>query len=108
MLSPALGLDLITPARFLTAISEGTEVTAADIETIDAQIKGNQISVYVYNSQNVTPDVHAQLDEAVAAHIPVAVITETLAPAGATFQAWQARELTGIEDALTRAVGGAS
>ncbi len=38
MLSPALGLDLITPPSFLKAISEGTEVSAADKATIDGQI----------------------------------------------------------------------
>ena len=38
-LADALGLDLRTPASFLTAISEGTEPTAADKSTIDAQIK---------------------------------------------------------------------
>ena len=38
MLAPALGLDLITPPSFLKAISEGTDVSAADKATIDEQI----------------------------------------------------------------------
>ena len=67
---------------FLKAISEGTDVSAADKETIDDQIKTHQIKIYVYNSQNVTPDVQAQLSEVKAEHIPYATITETLAPAG--------------------------
>ena len=61
MLAPALGLNLITPYSFLRAISEGTDVTAADKTTIDSQIQDRQIKIYVYNSQNVTPDVQAQL-----------------------------------------------
>jgi zinc/manganese transport system substrate-binding protein len=103
MLAPALGLDLITPGSFLRAISEGTDVSVADKETIDRQIRGHRIDVYVYNSQNVTPDVQTQLDEAKAGHIPVATITETLQPAHATFQSWQTRQLLGIEAALARA-----
>ncbi|MGH9098270.1 MAG: metal ABC transporter solute-binding protein, Zn/Mn family [Acidimicrobiales bacterium] len=105
MLAPALGLDLITPPSFLTAISEGSEVTAADKQTIDAQIQQHRIKIYVYNSQNVTPDVQAQLDEVKADHIPYATITETLQPASSTYQAWQTRQLVGIQAALARATG---
>ena len=81
MLAPSLGLDLITPPTFLKAISEGTDVSVADKETIDTQIRTHRIAIYIYNSQNVTPDVQAQLREVRAEHIPVATITETLQPA---------------------------
>lgn len=104
MLAPALGLKLITPASFLKAISEGTDVSAADKQTIDNQIRHHLIKIYVYNSQNVTPDVQAQLSEARAAHIPITTITETLTPPQATYQAWQVRQLRGIEAALATAV----
>ena len=103
MLAPALGLKLITPYSFLKAISEGTEVTAADKLTIDHQISHHLIKVYIYNSQNVTPDVQAQLAEVKASHIPTATITETLVPAAASYQAWQVRELQGIQAALAKA-----
>jgi zinc/manganese transport system substrate-binding protein len=104
-LAAALGLHLLTPPTFLDAISEGTEPTAADKATIDTQIQQNQIKVYIYNSQNATPDVTAQVQAAKARGIPVATVTETLAPANATFQAWQVRQLLGIEGALARATG---
>ena len=58
-LAQALGLNLITPYSFLKAISEGTEPTAADKTTIDRQIAKKQIKVWVFNSQNSTPDVAA-------------------------------------------------
>jgi zinc/manganese transport system substrate-binding protein len=103
MLAPALGLRLVTPPSFLRAVSEGSEVSAADIRTIDHQIRSHAIAIYVLNSQNVTPEVQAQLALARAEHIPVATITETLVPAGATYQAWQVAELEGIEAALARA-----
>jgi zinc/manganese transport system substrate-binding protein len=105
MLAPALGLKLITPYSFLRAISEGTEVSAADKLTIDNQIKHHLIKIYVYNSQNVTPDVQSQLTEVRAEHIPVATITETLAPPWDTYQEWQVRQLRGIAAALAKATG---
>ena len=53
---------MLTPYSFLGAISEGTDPTARDTSQIDRQIKGRQIKVYVYNSQNATPDVRRQVD----------------------------------------------
>ena len=105
MLAPSLRLRLITPPSFLKAITEGTEVSAADKQTVDRQISRHKIKIYVYNSQNVTPDVQAQLAAAKAAHIPVASITETLTPPTDSYQAWQVRQLRGIEAALARATG---
>jgi zinc/manganese transport system substrate-binding protein len=105
MMAPALGLNLLTPPTFLRAISEGTDPTSADKTTIDNQIKTHAIRVYVYNSQNATPDVQAQVDEAKAAGIPVTTITETLSPESATFQAWQVAQLTALQAALKTAKG---
>jgi zinc/manganese transport system substrate-binding protein len=105
MTAPALGLDLRTPPAFLRAISEGDDPTAEDKSTIDAQIRNKQIKVYVYNGQNATPDVQAQVDEAKAAGIPVSRITETLTPAGATFQDWQVAQLDALRQALSQATG---
>ncbi|MCW2939575.1 MAG: putative cation transporter, periplasmic cation-binding protein, partial [Actinomycetia bacterium] len=104
-LADALGLKMLTPYSFLKAINEGTGVSAADKATIDQQIKGKQIKVYIYNSQNSTPDVAAQVNAAKAAGIPVTTVTETLAPTGATFQQWQTTELQGIQQALSQATG---
>ena len=104
-MASALGLDLRTPSSFLTAISEGTDPTAADKATIDNQIRSHLIKVYVFNSQNSTPDVQAQVDEARSAGIPTSTITETLAPASASFQDWQAAQLQALESTLGQATG---
>jgi zinc/manganese transport system substrate-binding protein len=105
MLAPALGLDLRTPPAFLTAISEGTDPSAGDKTTIDRQIDQKQIKVYVYNSQNATPDIQQQVKAAKARSIPVTVITETLTPAGASFQDWQVAQLDALRQALHQATG---
>jgi zinc/manganese transport system substrate-binding protein len=104
-LADALGLRMLTPYSFLRAISEGSEPAAQDKAAIDAQIRARQIKVYIYNSQNATPDVAAQVREAQAAHIPVTTVTETLAPASATFQQWQVSQLQRLADALHQATG---
>jgi zinc/manganese transport system substrate-binding protein len=97
-----LGLRMITPARFLDAIAEGNEPTRSDKATVDAQIADREIKVFVYNSQNATPDVQRLVDAARRKQIPVTTITETLVPEDATFQAWQVRELRALLDALER------
>ena len=104
-LAEGLGLTMLTPETFLDAISEGSDPTAADKATIDNQIRNKQIRIYVYNSQNSTPDVQSQVDEAKAAGIPVTTVTETLSPATDTFQQWQVAQLRGIEAALHQATG---
>lgn len=104
-LSDALGLDLVTPASFLKAISEGSDPTAADKATIDSQISGKKIKVYVFNSQNSTPDVSAQITAAKKEGIQVSTVTETLSPAGASFQDWQVSQLAALESALATATG---
>lgn len=104
-LGEALGLKLLTPYSFAKAIAEGTEVSARDKQTVDAQASGKQIKVWVFNSQNVTPDVQRVNELARAAHIPIATVTETLSPASDTFQQWQVSELEGLERALHTATG---
>lgn len=105
MLAPALGLNLLTPPGLLTAISEGSDPTARDKSTVDRQLRGRQIKVYVYNSQNATPDVRAQVDLARSVGIPVTAITETPTPPGASFEAWQVAQLDALEQALGQATG---
>ena len=87
-MSPALGLNLITPASYMNAVSEGTDISAADEATVEQQINQKQIKILVYNSQNTPPNIQTLLNMSKAQGIPVATITETLAPATETFQHW--------------------
>jgi len=104
-LAQALGLRLLTPPRFLKAISEGTDPAAADKTTIDRQIAQKQIKVWVFNSQNGTPDVKRITDAARKRGIPITTITETLVPASASFQDWQSRQLRALAASLAQATG---
>jgi zinc/manganese transport system substrate-binding protein len=100
-----LGLRLMTPYSFAKAVAEGTDVTAEDKEAVDHQAEDRQIEVWVFNSQNVTPDVQRVNELAKAKGIPIATVTETLDPAGDTFEQWQVAELEGLMRALHKATG---
>ncbi len=105
LLAPALGLRLITPYGFMRAITEGTEVGAADLATAERQISSGVMKVWVYNSQNATPEVQQLTARARARGIPVVSITETPSPAGASFEQWQVAQLERLEAALHQATG---
>jgi zinc/manganese transport system substrate-binding protein len=100
-----LGLRLLTPYSFAKSIAEGTDVTAQDKETVDSQAEKREIKVWVYNSQNVTPDVQRVTALVRAQHIPIATVTETLSPASDSFEQWQVSELEGLKAALHQATG---
>jgi len=104
-LGEALGLKLLSPPSFAKAIAEGTEVSAQDKQTVDSQAEKRQIKVWVFNSQNVTPDVQRVNELARAASIPIATVTETLSPASDSFEQWQVAELEGLMRALHEATG---
>jgi zinc/manganese transport system substrate-binding protein len=104
-LADSLGLKMLTPYSFLKDISEGNDPTAADKSLIDQQIKTKAVKIYVYNSQNSTPDIAAQVAEAKAAGIPVTTVTETLSPATDSFEQWQVAELQALQAALAQATG---
>jgi zinc/manganese transport system substrate-binding protein len=104
-LADALGLKMMTPYSFLQAISEGTDVTAQEKTTIDSQIANKQIAVYLFNTQNATPDVQRIVDAAKKQGIPIVDVTETLDPATAKFQDWQSRQLQDLATALAQATG---
>jgi zinc/manganese transport system substrate-binding protein len=104
-MADTLGLKILTPESFIKAIDEGQEPSAADKATYDDQIAKKEIKVFIYNAQNTTPDVDALRTKARAAGIQVVTVTETLTPAGATFQSWQVAQLKALQQALASAAG---
>jgi zinc/manganese transport system substrate-binding protein len=102
LLAPALGLRLLTPPSFMRAISEGTEVTAADTATAERQITSRAIKVWIENRQNLTPEIQRLDGLARAAGIPIVTVTETLTPVTATFEQWQTSQLEALAAALHR------
>jgi len=99
-LADGTGLNLVTPSSYLKAISEGTDPSAADKAEVQNEIASRSIKVFIFNSQNSTPDIQGLVDKATAQGIPVVKITETLAPSTATFQDWQTAQLKDLLHAL--------
>jgi len=104
-MSPSLGLNLVTPVSYMNAVSQGTDISAADEAVVEQQIAQKQIKILVYNSQNTPPNIQILLDKARAQGIPIASVTETLVPSTSTFQDWQSGELQGIENELKQSTG---
>lgn len=97
-----LGLDLISPAQFMQAVSAGNDPPAAAVVTFHDQIAQRAIKVLVYDVQTATAVTTNLRAAAIAQAIPVVGISETLQPAGASFQAWQERQLAALEAALAQ------
>ncbi|HEX8976437.1 MAG TPA: zinc ABC transporter substrate-binding protein [Solirubrobacteraceae bacterium] len=105
LLSPALGLRLRTPPSFMRAVSEGTDLSAQDTATAERQMATRQISVWIENAQNLTPEIQRLNALARARRIPIVTITETLAPARDSFEQWQVAQLARLASALHRVTG---
>jgi zinc/manganese transport system substrate-binding protein len=99
----ALGLQVVTPGRFIAAVSEGTDPSAADRATVEEQLTSKAVRVFVFNPQNATPDVQGLVAIAERAGIPVVRMTETPPRAGETFADWQVAQLVALRDALAQA-----
>jgi len=100
-----LRLRLVTPYSFTNAVTEGTEISAKDKQAVERQAQRHLIDVWVFNSQNVTPDIQRINAISKQNHIPVATVTETLSPASSSFEQWQVAQLRRLMAALHRATG---
>ncbi|MFI5004214.1 MAG: metal ABC transporter solute-binding protein, Zn/Mn family [Solirubrobacterales bacterium] len=83
----------------------GTCAGGACLPASVGPLVSGHIDVWVFNSQNVTPDVQRVNELARAAQIPIATVTETLSPASDSFEQWQVAELEGLARALHEATG---
>lgn len=95
-----LGLNLTTPPSFMNAVAEGNDPPAAAVATFEQQVQGRQIGVLVYNTQSATNITTAVRQMAAQEGIPTVGVSETMAPASTTFQAWQVAQLTALQNAL--------
>lgn len=95
-MAQATGLDLTTPADYLTA----EEPSAQAIAAFRQQISSKSIRALIYNTQTEGGLPTGMRTLADQAGIPVVDITETLTPAGSSFQDWQIRQLQSLATAL--------
>ncbi|MGH7698290.1 MAG: metal ABC transporter solute-binding protein, Zn/Mn family [Candidatus Dormibacteria bacterium] len=105
-LAQSLKLDLVTPAAFMEATSEGVDPPVSTITTFEEQLRRHSFRVLVYNVQTETPLTTALRKGARAAGIPVVGISETIQPPRATFEQWMDAELDRLEAALAAGARG--
>jgi len=98
----ALGLNLITPAAFMDAVSQGNDPPVSSVATFHDQIAANEIKVLVYNVQTTTAVTTNLVQLAASHHIPSVGVSET-EPDRATFEDWQLSQLDRLESSLASA-----
>jgi len=99
-LARALGLDLVSPPAFMDAVAEGNDPPAASVATFEQQLSTRRVRLLVYNTQTTTAITSTMEALARSRGVPVVGISETVQPPGASFQAWQARQLGAVLAAL--------
>ena len=99
-MAAALSLNLISPPDFMAAVAQGTDPPVSAFAQFRDQVAGHQIKVLVFNIQASSALTSSLRQLAPQQMIPQVGVTETLQPLGATFQDWQAAQLTALDAAL--------
>ena len=97
----AMGLDLISPPAFITAVAEGNDPPAPSVVEFENQLNQHQVKLLVYNVQTVTPLTSMIRSIALKDKIPVVGISETIQPPNLSFENWMKIEVTNIEQGLS-------
>ncbi len=95
-----LGLNLVSPPEFMSAVAEGNDPSANSVSAFQSQINAKQITVLVYNVQTVTAVTNNVKQLASQQNIPTVGVSETMQPPDATFQDWQYAQLLTLGNAL--------
>jgi zinc/manganese transport system substrate-binding protein len=97
-----LGFTDETPASFLEAIEEGSDVPPLALQqTLDLLASG-EVRLLAYNEQTASPETERVRAAAADANIPVVSFTETL-PEGQDYVSWMRANLEAVAGALTPA-----
>ncbi len=96
------GLDVRTPTGFAAAIESGNDPDVADTLAMDRLLSTHAIRVLLYNTQTVSSVTTGVRAAALAAHVAVVAVTETLPSKDATYQAWQLSQDRALLAALAR------
>ena len=102
-----MGLNLVSPPKFMQAVAEGTNPTVRDVAMFHDQLRQKQIKVLIYNTQAVSNLASQLRTLAHEVGVPVVGVTETLVPIHDSFQNWQVRQVCDLLTALEYADGSA-
>ena len=97
----AANLRNLAPPAFTRAIEDGSEPPPAAVAAMESLMSGRKVKVLLYNDQTVSPITTRIRSAAIAHHIPVVGVSETLPP-HLTFQQWQLQQARSLASALGR------
>jgi zinc/manganese transport system substrate-binding protein len=99
-LASYLGLKLVSPPAFMDAVAEGNDPPVSSVVLFEHQLSVREAAVLVYNKQTATALTTSVRGIAIAHHIPVVGVTETIQPPGQSFEQWFGAELAALSRAL--------
>lgn len=97
-MATALGLVMRNEA-FQRAVMNDTEPSPADVAAFEDDLRRHRVRAMITNSQAENAAVKRLVGIAREAQIPVVGVTET-EPAGTSYEAWMAQQLTALDRAL--------
>ena len=95
-------LDVVSPLGYSLAIESGQEPNAADTETMTKLLTPGQLAAVIFNTQTQSKATDLVQTQAKAASIPLVPVSEIVEPVGASYVAWQGRQLQELSAALAR------
>ena len=103
-MASALGL-VMRNERFQLAVMNDTEPSAADVATLEDDLRGHKVRLFIYNSQATDSAAQRLLGIARASRIPVLGVTETQPRGAASYQGWIAGQLDALDRAMSAPPG---
>jgi zinc/manganese transport system substrate-binding protein len=98
----AIGLVVLTPTGFMTAIEQGIDPAPADVAAERDLLTGKRVKALLYNSQVTSPLTKEIYDLAVKSGVAVLGVAETIPPQFKTYQDWMLSQLAELETALAK------
>ncbi|MDE3092667.1 MAG: zinc ABC transporter substrate-binding protein [Acidobacteriota bacterium] len=95
----AMGLTIATPFRFQADVMNGIDPSPQDIVTQQRLLSRRVVAALCYNAQVTSPVTQSLVNLAVASHVALVAIYETM-PQGLHVQSWMLAEITAVSDAL--------
>ena len=94
------GVEDVTPESFAEAVENETDIPAAALADVTRLIEQKQVAALVNNAQTENAGTKQVVDQAKAAGVPVAEVTETL-PEGVTgYLEWMTKQVDSLVGAL--------
>jgi zinc/manganese transport system substrate-binding protein len=100
----AMGIKNLTPWQFQADIMNGTDPAPQDLSLEQGFLTKHEVKVFCYNEQVTDPLTDSIRQTALAAHVPVVGVYETMPVPGYDYQSWMMAELNAIKKAISGGV----